>query len=60
MNTLEQRIKEAQQRVNELKEKLTTKTPNTLDYAYTQGLLDGAERELRVLESVLFELRQTN
>jgi hypothetical protein len=60
MNTLEQRIKEAQQRVTKLKEKLASKTPNTLDYAYIEGLLHGAERELRVLESVLFELRQTN
>jgi hypothetical protein len=60
MNTLEQRIKEAQQRVNELKEKLAAKTPNTIDYAYVEGLLHGAERELRVLESILFELQQTH
>ncbi|QXJ39544.1 hypothetical protein BV455_02910 [Parageobacillus caldoxylosilyticus] len=60
MEPIKKRIEEAHQRVNELKEKLAAKTPNTLDYAYVEGLLHGAERELRVLESVLFGLRQMN
>jgi tRNA U34 5-carboxymethylaminomethyl modifying enzyme MnmG/GidA len=57
---IKKRIEKAHQRVNELKEKLASKTPNTIDYAYIEGLLHGAERELRVLKSVLFELQQTH
>jgi hypothetical protein len=52
MEPIKKRIEEAQQRVNELKEKLAAKTLNTIDYVHVEGMLS------QVLEAVLLELQQ--